>query len=125
MTPKFHFTNHAHYKMRFYRLSEQIVRGVILRPKRVEEGIAPNTVAYMKQAGSKTKPYEIWVMCAAKPHVSGVDGEVSSVKDELSMVKGQLSNVTRVISAWRYPGLTKPGKPLPKEILHEIEEASA
>ena len=109
MTQKFHWTNHAHYKMRFYRLSEQIVSSVILRPKRIEDGIAPDTIAYMKQAGSKKKPHEIWVMCAAKPHTSGV--------------KGQMSNVPRIISAWRYPGITKPGKPLPKEILVEIEEA--
>jgi hypothetical protein len=28
----------------------------------------------------------------------------------------------RVISAWRYPGITKPNQPLPQEILNEIEE---
>jgi hypothetical protein len=30
----------------------------------------------------------------------------------------------RVISAWRYPGKTKPGEPLPAEILDEIENYS-
>ena len=105
----YHWTNHARYKMRFYRLSEQMVRGVIARSKRIEEGIASETVAYMKQAGSKARPHEIWVMVSAKPRVSGV--------------KGQVSGVPRVISAWRYPGITKPGKPLPQEIVREIEEA--
>lgn len=104
MIGKFHWTKHAHYKMRFYRLSEQMVRGVIARPKRLEEGIALNTLAYMKQAGSKARPHEIWVM-VTKPATSNK----------------QL--VTRIISAWRYPGVTKPGKPLPKEIIAEIEEA--
>lgn len=81
------------------------MRGVIARPKRVEEGIAPETVAYMKQAGSKAKPHEIWVM-VTKPTTSNKQP------------------VTRIISAWRYPGITKLGKPLPREILMEIEEAT-
>ena len=30
----------------------------------------------------------------------------------------------KIISAWRYPGVTKPGAPLPQEIADEIEEAA-
>lgn len=118
MTPKFHWTSHAHYKMRFYRLSEQMIRGVILRPKRIEEGIAPSTVAYMKQAGSKSRPYEIWVMASQNEKLNIKNQNVNSKLENLENNK-----ILRIISAWRYPGLTKPGKPLPKEILYEIEEA--
>ena len=28
----------------------------------------------------------------------------------------------RIISAWKYPGITKPGEPLPKAILREFKE---
>ncbi len=92
------WTKHAKAKMRYYALSEQRVRRVLHSPSRVEEGIAEGTVALMQRAGSKKHPYEIWVM----------------VKDE------KLNR--KVISAWRYPGLTQPGEPLPEEILREFRE---
>lgn len=80
--------------MNFYKLSEQRVRRVIHSPKRIEEGIAPKTVALMqptsvksdKRQGTRTETWnqEIWVM----------------FQDEKSRRK--------IISAWRYPGKTKP-----------------
>ena len=88
--------------MRFYRLSEQKVRSIIHAHNRVEEGIAPKTVAFMKRAGTPKNPYELWVM----------------VQDEPARRGGM--NKRKVISAWRYPGTTKPGDPLPPEILKEI-----
>lgn len=112
---QFYWTNHAKYKMRFYRLSEQTVRSVIRNYKRLEEGVAPDTVAYMKQAGSQKHPHEIWVMVAS----CSENRSRSSVLERFS----DKSKILKVISAWRYPGITKPGKPLPKEILREIEEA--
>jgi predicted metalloenzyme YecM len=57
-----HWTAHARGKMRHYVLSEQRVKRVINSPKRIEEGIAPKTVAMMQSAGSLKHPYEIWVM---------------------------------------------------------------
>jgi len=93
------WTTHARGKMAFYRLSEQRVKRVLHSPKRIEEGIAPGTVAMMQSAGSKKRPSEIWVMLVTTD-------------------KG-----TKVVSAWRYPGVTKPGEPLPETILKEISEA--
>lgn len=70
--------------MRFYKLSEQRVLRILNFPKRVEEGIAPNTIAMMQQAGSKKHPYEIWAM--------------------IQETKAR----RKIISAWKYPGITKP-----------------
>jgi hypothetical protein len=92
------WTSHAKMKMRFYHLSEQRVRRVLNSPKRTEEGIAPGTIAMMQRAGSEKHPYEIWTMF---------------VKTN----KGK-----RIVSAWKYPGITKPGQPLPEEILREMRE---
>ena len=101
----FHWTNHAQNKMRFYRLSEQRVRRVLNLPKRIEEGIAPGTIAMMQRAGSVKHPYEIWVM-------------VQKAKR-----KSQRANsITKVISAWKYPGITKAGEPLPEEVIRELKE---
>lgn len=55
------------------------------------------TLAMMQKAGSEKHPHELWVMT--------LDEE----------------NERRVISAWRYPGETKPGEPLPAEILREMQ----
>lgn len=93
-----YWTKHAKAKMRYYALSEQRVRRVLNSPLRIEEGIAEGTIALMQRAGSKKHPYEIWVMA----------------RDE---------KLTRkIISAWRYPGITHPGEPLPEEILKEFRE---
>ena len=70
--------------MRFYGLSEARVRRILHSPNRTEEGIAPKTTAFMQSTGSKRHPYELWAM----------------VQDAGSHRK--------VISAWRYPGVTKP-----------------
>ena len=93
-----YWTKHAKAKMRYYALSEQRVRRVLNSPSRVEGGIAEGTIALMQRVGSKKHPYEIWVM----------------VKDEKARRK--------IISAWRYPGITHPGEPLPEEILKEFRE---
>jgi len=83
--------------MRHYGLSEQKIKSVLNSPKRVEKGIADGTIAFLLSAGSVKHPHEIWVM-------------VADDKDK-----------RRVISAWRYPGVTKPGEPLPDQIVREME----
>jgi hypothetical protein len=84
------WTAHARMKMNYYRLSPARVRHVLHSPKRIEEGVAPKTVAMMqptliKNVGSaETWTQEIWVM----------------IQDT--------NKFRKVISAWRYPGMTKP-----------------
>lgn len=85
--------------MAFYKLSEARVRRIIHSPGRIEEGIAPKTVAMMQSAGSAKHPYELWVM----------------IEEEKRRRK--------VISAWRYPGRTKSGQPLPERIMREIRQS--
>lgn len=82
--------------MRFYKLSEQRILRVLHSPSRIEEGIAPKTIAMMQSAGSGKHPYEIWTMI-----------QETKIK-------------RKIISAWKYPGKTKRGDPLPEEILREL-----
>lgn len=80
----------------FYKLSEQRIKRVLNSPKRIEEGIALNTIAVMQPFGNKNQ-HELWVMI-------------------------QETKIRRkVISAWRYPGRTKIGEPLPEKILQEFK----
>jgi hypothetical protein len=102
-----YWTKHAQAKMAYYKLSQNRVKRVINSPLRIEEGIAPGTIAYMQPTSYKTKNgkkawnQEIWVM---------VD-------------KNKNDSKVKIISAWRYPGMTKPKSQLPKLILNEIQEA--
>lgn len=99
--PKYYWTNHVVRKMTFYGLSPDRVKRVIRSPSRTEEGVAEATIAVMQSAGTKAKPYEIWVMYQKK-------------------------GIKRVmISAWRYPGVSPIGNqiPIPHDILEELRES--
>ncbi len=117
------FTAHARYKMSQYGLSEQKVRGIIHRPKRTEVGVMPQAVAMMQPVSSKiidgkeTWKQEIWVMYLLKGK-----GKKSKGKSEarISLFPPQL----RIISAWRYPGVSPKRSPIPDEIWRELEDGS-
>ena len=119
---KLFWTEHSKIKMRQYGLSKQKLLGIIYKPERKEKGIAPGTLAVMKTnkvffktkkisvAGAwqapKRAPGEIWIMFR--------DTRPSS----------KLEPATRkIISAWRYPGISKPGEeiPIPDDIRQELE----
>ncbi|MGB9608920.1 MAG: hypothetical protein ACPL3E_00925 [Minisyncoccia bacterium] len=95
--------------MQFYRLSEQRVRRVLNAPYRIEQGIAPRTLAYMQPVSVKIKnkrktwSSEIWVM--------------------IQEIKKNKSKIIKIISTWRYPGITKSKDDKTLEILKkEYEE---
>jgi len=102
---KFLWTSHAKVKMAYYGLSESRVKRVLHNPIRTEEGIAPKTIACMQPASIRIKnnekkwSQEIWVMAQTNK-------------------KGDIT----IISAWRYPGMSKIRAPLPSEVQMEIEE---
>ena len=102
---KIFWTKHALEKMRFYNLSENRLKRVLRNPSRKEEGIAPETLAVMQRAGSKKHPTEIWLM--------------------YQIIKSKVKNQKlKVISAWRYPGISPKDKeiPIPQDILEELNK---
>jgi len=103
---KIHWTKHSIEKMRFYNLSENRLKRVLRNPDRKEEGIAPRTLAVMQRSGTKKNPTEIWMM-------------YQKIK---SKIKSQKSKRIKIISAWRYPGISPKGKeiPIPSDILEEL-----
>lgn len=107
------FTAHARYKMKQYGLSEQKVKGIIRNPRRTQKGIAPQTAAVMQPispkmvAGKEVWKQEIWTMFVKKKYtLAGPLGRES----------------IRIISAWRYPGMSPKGNPIPEEIWRELED---
>ncbi len=103
------WTNHAKDKMRFYKLSQQRVLRVLHSPKRVEEGVAPDTIAAMQPASIKLNTKE---------------SKKEKWNQEIWVMTEESKSQRKIISAWRYPGMTKIGDPLPKEILEEIANLS-
>lgn len=98
---RFHWTQHIKDKMLFYRISEQKIKTILNSNDRREEGVALNTVAVMKRNDTPKRKEEIWVM-----------------------FQNKLGHKNIMISAWRYPGKSKPGKaiPIPEDILEEIKK---
>jgi len=122
---KYYWTNHVKEKMAFYGLSDSLIKRVLRFPKRTEEGIAPDTIASLKPAGSKRNPYEIWVMYQVRKK-SRVGKKVCeddlNILDKLS--ENEISEIIKfkpqivVISAWKYPGITEKRNeiPIPEDV---------
>ena len=114
---RYQFTLHSEYKMREYHLSRQRVIRIIRSPHRTETGIVENTVAVMQPAstkrvdGKETWSQELWVMYKVMGH-----GKLTKSKLEKALNQSEL----KIISAWRYPGVSPARDPIPSEILSEI-----
>lgn len=104
--------------MREYHLSRQRVIRIIRSPKRREVGILENTIAVMQPASMKrvgnkeTWAQELWVM-----YKVNADSKLSKSKLEQILNQAEL----KIISAWRYPGVSPKRDPIPSDILREIE----
>jgi len=98
------WTQHSLAKLKQYRLSASRVLRVLRHPKRREIGVAEKTVACMQPAGTGKNPFEIWVMYFL----------VASRKSPVAKIK--------IISAWRYPGVSPIGEPppIPDEVWEEL-----
>lgn len=119
---KYQWTLHSIEKMRFYGLSEQKVLGIVRRPQRKEEGIVKNTVAVMQPVSPKTDKEgkaiwktEIWAMYQVKKN--------KNRKNLSALEKLLFREQLKIISAWRYPGVSPEQNPIPEEILREISES--
>lgn len=101
--PKIFWTKHSKSKMRYYGLSERKVLGILRKPVRKEVGIVPKTIAAMQKSGTKKHPTEVWMMYQLVN----------------SRAKGRS---IKIISAWRYPGITPIGQMpiIPEDVLREL-----
>ena len=145
-TEKYHWTRHSIGKMMQYGLGAQRIIRVIRVPERIVEGVAQNTVAVMQPTSSRTERIvddsgkvsfvkswtsEIWVMyqlrsrnIKKKKTISGI--AMNKLRNKIDKQAGMntvfLNRQIKIISAWRYPAMSKEGESLPDEILEEIAE---
>ncbi len=94
------WTSHAKIKLKQYRFSEKRVLRIFRRPDRIEEGIAPGTIAAMQITGTRRKPTEAWTMYVVMKN----------------------KPLIKIISAWRYPGRTPQSERpvIPQDSLEEL-----
>ncbi|KKT24962.1 MAG: hypothetical protein UW11_C0037G0005 [Parcubacteria group bacterium GW2011_GWA2_43_9b] len=116
----YHWTDHVKMKMRQYGLSESRVKRVLRYPKRLEVGVAEDTVAGMQTAGSKKHPFEIWVMWVqgSKGRIANSKSQINSPHPNPPLQKGREKfkiggQKIIIISAWRYPGISPLREPPP------------
>ena len=109
------WTKHVLDKMRQYQLSGQRLLRLIRRPERRQSGVAPNTIAVMQTVGSAKRPTEIWLMYQL------VDSLRSSA-DRQNDRRSEDGKKIKIITAWRYPGISPRGEalPIPSEIIKEL-----
>jgi len=123
-TDKYFWTRHSIGKMMQYGLSGQRVIRVIRAPKKIIEGVAKNTIAVMQpssvrknSSGEDIWSQEIWAMYQIGKN-KGLNiksfGKIN-IKTNNYQIK--------IISAWRYPGVSSQKSGLPEEILSEMSEA--
>ena len=128
------WTQHAQWKMKYYGLSKQKVSGIIRRPDRIEKGVAGNgTVAVMQAVspklidGKKVWKQEIWTMYqkkrTKKKATMGAVGQDERVAHLQRMLNKD--GEVKIISAWRYPGVSPKNNPIPEEIFREMEEIAS
>ncbi|OGN08147.1 MAG: hypothetical protein A2750_03230 [Candidatus Yanofskybacteria bacterium RIFCSPHIGHO2_01_FULL_45_42] len=113
---KYQWTDHVKGKMVYYGISESLIKRIVRVPKRVEEGVAPKTTAVMQSGTNKNEPQEIWVMYQEVGRKQTPDSKLAIIG---------LGVKRRIISAWRYPGISPLGKkiPIPDEVLIDLENA--
>ena len=94
------WTKHSEKKLRYYNLSKNRILRIIKNPYRIEEGVAPQTIALMKPVNPQKNNWkqEIWTM--------------------IQKSQGNL----KIISTWRYPGKSPKQNPIPQEIIDDLKK---
>jgi len=103
---KLFWTEHSKIKMKQYGLSKQKLLNILYKPERKEQGIVPGTIAVMRT----NKSY------------SNILKKKNKVLGEIWIMYKNTKDLKKIISAWRYPGISKPGDkiPIPEDILQEL-----
>ena len=112
---KLHWTEHSKIKMRQYGLSKMKLINLIHKPERREQGIVPGTTAVMKT----NKNYK---NSRSKAPAVGFHKKPEKAPGEIWLMYKDVKGERKIISAWRYPGITKPGDriPIPEDIREEL-----
>lgn len=108
--------------MQYYGLGAQKILGVVRRPKRKEKGIVKNTIAVMQPVSVKIiKNKEIWKQEIWVMYQKHGTYNIKHETKEKIIPRYKIQNTRyKIISAWRYPGVSPKKNPIPEEIINEL-----
>jgi len=117
------WTEHSKIKMRQYGLSQQKILGILRKPERKEKAIVPGLIAAMrtnKKFVNKTVSMFENKQGANPPKTKVLRRAVAP--GEIWVMYKDSKDQRKIISAWRFPGISKPGEeiPIPEDIRFEI-----
>jgi len=106
------WTDHSKHKMLQYRILPQKIKTILKTHDRKEEGIAPKTVAVMKRNDTPKRKEEMWVMYQLAARQANSKFQIPNFK----------TDKIKIISVWRYPGVSPKGKriEIPEDTLKEL-----
>jgi len=124
---RYSWTSHVSAKMQQYGISESRIKRIVRYPTRIEEGIAEDTIAVMQPTnpvhvgGKQSWKQEIWVMYKLqKPATDTKKPKTKEKKPEWKSFQQSNAKI-KVITAWRYPGVSSKRDPVPEEIIREVQ----
>lgn len=107
------WTQHSEIKMRQYGLSKSKILNLLRKPERIEDGIVNGTTAMMRtNKVFNNSTYKKTLRLDLK--VKGI----RKAPGEIWLMYKDIREQRKIISCWRYPGVTKPGEqiPIPEDI---------
>ena len=127
---KLFWTEHSKIKMRQYGLSKQKLMGILRKPERQEQGIVPGTIAVMKtnkiffKIPMAKPPRTLDKFGTKQVSLSNAWKKPKKAPGEIWLMFKDTKEFRKIISAWRYPGISKPGEeiPIPEDIRRELIE---
>lgn len=119
------WTQHSLIKMKQYGLSKTKIIHIIHKPERVEDGIVPGTGAMMKTNkvfNNSTFKKSLRLDLKVRINPALLKLRRTKAPGEVWLMYKDSKEQRKIISCWRYPGITKPGEqiPIPEDIKIEL-----
>jgi len=107
--------------MKQYGLSKQKLSGILRNPERKEQAIVPGLIAVMKTNKVFVNKTKLLLKDKKPAFAQGFGGQRRAPGEVWLMFKDSKQE-RKIISAWRYPGISKPGEeiPIPEDIKDSI-----
>jgi len=112
-TSKLFWTEHSKIKMRQYGLSKQKLLNILRTPERKERGIVDGTTAVMKTNKVFKKTISVFEKKVHPPKFFNEKFRRAKAPGEIWLMYKDTKDFRKIISAWRYPGISKPGEAIP------------
>lgn len=124
---KIYWTEHSKIKMRQYGLSVSKLLKILHKPQRKEKAIVEGLVAVMRTNKKIIKTKSLFRSKISPPSFAKWRTPARQAGEVWIMYKDfkkSGENIRKIISAWRYPGVTKPGEeiPIPEDTMRAIKE---